>query len=373
MRSIDVRDQIQIFSSGGQHLKTLDVPVWTILDTSYDPSTNQVFLLESSFCHPPRIWHALVTTSQTSQPEFSSFEPVELFPNDNQRQPTTSTLSTKQVFYTSTDGTRIPMFLTSKQTGSLTPEMSVVLYVYGGFGISVVPHFRPDFVTFMHAFHGVVAIANIRGGGEYGQSWYQAACKEKRQALFDDIIGAANYLRTSVGSETIILMGESMGGLNCATAMVQRPDLFSAVMLNAGALDVLHRRRLGLGDRGAQDIGDIHDPAEFDFIHKWTPLDKVRLGCKYPPVLLTAGDKDDLVSYSNSCKMTAVLQYASQGIEGPNVTNLKVFQNLGHGGNISAKQKLEVSVDRWLWVKKALELKVHHTQGDSSAKFNRVD
>ncbi|KIY00370.1 uncharacterized protein Z520_04055 [Fonsecaea multimorphosa CBS 102226] len=371
VRSIDVRDQVQIFSSAGQHLKTLDdvhVPLWTILDASYDPSSETIFLVESSFCYPPRVWHAR-GGARGDGPEISPFRPVELFTQSNKNSLTSgaeaaSQLSTKQIFYTSLDGTRIPMFLTSANPESIQPEQPVLLYLYGGFGISVIPHFRADFVAFLQSFKGVLAIANVRGGGEYGATWYQAACGHKRQNLFDDIKSAAQHLRSQFGSRTIILMGESMGGLNCATAMVQSPDLFDAVILNAGVLDVLRRQKLAKSDRGVQDIGDAHSPIDFDFIYKWSPLDKVTPGVKYPPVLITAGDKDDFVSYSHSCKMAAALQYAGHG-GGPqdegtkNATFLRIVKDMGHAAHISAKQKAAVGLERWLWVKKTLGLEIH--------------
>lgn len=367
--------------------------MWTIYDASHDPSTDQVFLLEFSFCYPPRVWHAQLKgngksghdhdeVGQDDELEFSPFEPIELFPadtttkTDTPQRPLIPKLSTKQVFYPSADGTKIPMFITSADAStstSSTPESNadtpVLLYVYGGFGLSVIPHFRPEFASFASSFHGAVAIANVRGGGEYGQAWHQAACKARRQALFDDIIGAASYLRGVVGARTVLLMGESMGALNCAAAMVQRPELFSGVLLNAGVFDVLHRRRLGLGDRGILDIGDVHEPAEFDFVSRWTPLEKAegqkqrqaqgQVGTKYPPVLLVAGDKDDFVKYTHSCKMAAVLQHAARRVGDANVTNLKIVRNLGHAGNISAKEKTAVSLERWLWVNKALGLEIY--------------
>ncbi|OQV02700.1 Prolyl oligopeptidase, beta-propeller domain-containing protein [Cladophialophora immunda] len=377
VRSIDVRDQVQIFSPTGRHLKTLEgVPVWTILDASYDPSTETIFLVESSFCYPPRVWYARAAgdNGKGDGPDISPFKPIELFP-PNQNSLTGADpppqLSTKQIFYTSRDGTRVPMFLTSADPEAIQPGDPVLLYLYGGFGISVIPHFRADFVAFLRTFGGVLAIANVRGGGEYGQTWYEAACRERRQNLFDDVHAAAAHLRARYASRTIILMGESMGGLNCAAAMVQQPDLFDAAILNAGVVDVLHRQRLARSDRGAHDIGDVHDPVEFDLIHKWSPLDKVRPGVRYPPVLLTAGDKDDFVSYSHSCKMAAALQYAGRGGGGggddqpqdegtpKGTTHLRIIRDLGHSGNISAKQKAAVGLERWLWVKKTLGLEIH--------------
>jgi prolyl oligopeptidase len=391
VRSIDVRDQIQIFSKGGQHLKTLDdLPLWTILDVSYDVSAKIVFLLESSFCHPPRIWHARLCLDERVQgeeaaaaeaeqakaksaPTISPLSLLSLFsdPPGN----TSPTLTTTQVFYPSLDSTSIPMFLTSASNPS--PTAPILLYIYGGLGVSVIPHFRPDFLTFASpsTLGGIVAVANIRGGGEYGTQWHRSACGRNRQRVFDDIIAAAKFLRdkfTSQGrSRKIILMGESMGGLNAATAMTQAPDLFDAVILNAAVVDILHRQRVDRSKRGVEDLGDVNDPGDFDAVYQWSPMEKVLeaggsakggvgIRPRYPPVLLTAGDKDDTVSYSNSLKMAAALQkVASEAGDRAPPTHLRIISNLGHGGNISARQKAAVGLERWLWVKKTLDLDVY--------------
>lgn len=355
IRSVDVRDEIQIFSVDGQHLKTLESPIWTILDASFDVFEKKLFVLESSFCYPPSLWQSQASVVGQGCVEFSPLRQLDIFPASNsEAQP----LSTRQVFYTSADGTRVPMFLTSEKSRPVTTKTPVLLYIYGGFGVSVIPHFRPEFVAFVRAFKGLLAVANVRGGGEYGQRWYKAALKEKRQVLFDDVASAAKYLRSELGSETLILMGESMGGLNSGTVMIQRPDLLSGVLLNAGALDVLHRRRLGMPVRGSEDIGDVEIPEEFDFIYQWSPLDKVELGRKYPAVLLTAGDRDDLVTYAHSCKMAAELQFATRDVEGANIVSLRIIRDLGHGGNISAVQRAAISLDRFLWMSKALGLQI---------------
>lgn len=262
-----------------------------------------------------------------------------------------TSVSTTQVFYPSSDGTKVPMFLTSEVSHKVSPKSPVLLYVYGGHGISVIPHFRHDFLAFIRGFHGVLAIANIRGGGEYGRSWHQAACKEKRQLLFDDIHSAIKHLKSTFGSETIILSGESMGALNSASAMIQKPELLSAAMLNAGPIDIF---RLMMS-RGKEDIGDPAIPTEFDSMLKWSPLANLKGGYKYPPVLIMAGDKDELVSYANSCKMAASLQHAERDIDG-NPVHLLITSNLGHGGNISIAQLMQLGLVRLLWLKKTLGL-----------------
>lgn len=422
VRSVDVRDQIQIFSSRtGELLKTVvggedGLPMWTILDASFDAETETLFLLESAFTHPPRLWHTRVSASNADAGDktniamslsLSPFRLVSLFPEAS--LPTSPsavpapapasppTLSTTQIFYPSTDSTQIPMFLTrlSRSSSSApSPTGPILLYIYGAFGLSVIPHFRPDFVTFLHVFAGsTLAVANIRGGGEYGTAWHEGALKGHRQRLFDDVACAAQHLRRHddddddvLGSSTktkLILMGESMGGLNAASVMAQHPELFDAVVLNAGVLDVLHRQRLVGTDRGVGEIGDVHDAKEFDFIKSWAPLERVLSSTaglrdpdveggdarevEYPPVLLTAGDQDDLVPPAHSLKMAAALQHhsqqhvgaAGQSTESAAATHVRIIKNLGHGGNISAKAKAAVGVERWLWVKKTLGLEIN--------------
>lgn len=159
-----------------------------------------------------------------------------------------------------------------------------------------------------------------------------------------------------MGSKKVILMGESMGGLNCVTAMVQQPDLANAAILNAGALDVLHLRQSMQDDRGKSDIGDLENPVDFDHIYQWAPLENMR-EVAYPPVLMTAGAQDDVVTHANSEKMTAALQHAAKHLSEKPPIHLRVTANLGHGGNISALEKAQIYIERWLWVQKALGLK----------------
>lgn len=253
------------------------------------------------------------------------------------------------------------MFLTSQNSRPITPATPILLYTYGAFGVSVIPHFRADFMTFLLSFQGVLVIANVRGGGEYGHTWYAAARKDKRQRLFEDVISGIQYLRRELGSQDIILMGESMGGLNAASVMVRQPDLLKGVIINVGPSDILRRKRFGQQDRGSDDVGDPAIPEEFDFLIRWAPLENIKVGEKYPPVLLTAGDADDIVPPIHSCKMAAALQYATKDVPGANNVSLSIEKDAGHGANNSALQKTKSSIGRWLWVSKALGLKIYPT------------
>ncbi|KAE9364943.1 alpha/beta-hydrolase [Stipitochalara longipes BDJ] len=345
--SVHVHDELYIFSSTGEQRSRIESSILTIVGISIDPGTSSFFALESTFHSPPRLWRG------TENAESATLVHIPLTPGSSNG---TSTFSTRQIFYSSNDGTKIPMFITS--SGTITPQTPILLYIYGGLGISVIPHFRADFVTYLRAFNGVLAIANVRGGGEYGERWYAAACKTLRQNLFDDVISGVKYLRSAFGSSSIALMGESMGGLNAASVMIQQPSLLQGVFLNVAVIDILRRARLSGGARGQDDLGDPEVPEEFDFMASYAPLENVSIGEKYPSVLLMAGDKDDIVPAWHSCKMAAALQYATRDGEGAKIVSLSVLKDAGHGMNNSAEQKAKASLEKWLWAVKPLGWKV---------------
>jgi prolyl oligopeptidase len=172
---------------------------------------------------------------------------------------------------------KIPTFITSG--GTITPQTPVLLDIYDGLGVSVIPHFRADFVKYLQAFSGVPAIPNIRGGGEYGEKWYAAACKTLRQNLFDDVISAVNYVRSEFKTASSALMRESMGGLNASSVIIQQPSLLQGVFLNVAVIDILRRVRLSREGRGTDDESDPEIPAEFDFIASYAPLGWGEVSC----------------------------------------------------------------------------------------------
>ena len=357
IRSIDVCDKLQLLSIADGKVTSVDSPIDTVLQVDYDSASQDIFIIESSFSRPFSLWHIDGKVLSISRADSPATRPVSIYP---ELHANAAGVSNKQVFYSSADGTKVPMFLVFDDLHPISADTPVLLYVYGGFGISVIPHFRPDFLAFIKAFRGIVAFANIRGGGEYGRSWYLAACKERRQRALDDIHGALKYLIDTLDvKRKPVLMGESIGALNSMSAIVQHPDLVSAAILNAGPFDVLHRGKTGLGMRGLEDIGDENVPDEFSAIFKWSPLENVRVGHQYPPALFTAGDQDGLVRYSNSCKMVATLQHVQRKLEGNSAIHLRVCENLGHGGAISAVKAANISVERWLWLKITLGLKIY--------------
>jgi prolyl oligopeptidase len=224
---------------------------------------------------------------------------------------------TERVFIVSKDGTRVPVFITHRRELRKDGANPAMLYGFGGFGLSDVPHFRPDVIAFLER-GGVWATANVRGGGEYGQAWHEAGMFEKKQNVFDDFIAAAGYLvREKYASpRTLGIMGGSNGGLLVAAVMEQRRDLFAVALAGAAVLDMLRFHRFTGGVVGTTEYGSADKPTEFAYLYRYSPLHNVTPGACYPATLLTTADHDDRVVPSHSFKFAATLQ-AAQGCDKP--------------------------------------------------------
>jgi prolyl oligopeptidase len=224
---------------------------------------------------------------------------------------------TERVFVPSKDGTRVPVFITHRDGLTNDGAHPTMLYGFGGFGLSELPRFRPEVIAFLER-GGVYATANIRGGGEYGQTWHDAGRLERKQNVFDDFIAAAKYLiREKYASpRTLGIMGGSNGGLLVGAVMEQRPDLFAVALLGAAVLDVLRFHRFTGGVVGLPEYGSADDPTQFPYLYRYSPLQNVRPGTCYPATLITTADHDDLVVPSHSFKFAATLQ-AAQGCDSP--------------------------------------------------------
>ncbi|KAL5318254.1 hypothetical protein ACEPPN_013313 [Leptodophora sp. 'Broadleaf-Isolate-01'] len=340
--STDVHDELYLFSLLGELIAKIESPILTNLDISVDLRTSDFFVLGSTFYSPPKLWHRHYNGISTHLAR------LPMFRNASTK---TTPFTTRQVFCPSKDRTKIPMFITS--SGEITPGTPVLFYIYGVLRISVISHFRADFVTFLKAFRGVLVIANVRGGGEYGMKWHAAACKGLRQNLFDDVISGVECFRNKFASRSIALMGESIGGLNASAVMIQQPILLQGLFLNVAVIDILLRSRLSYDAQGKDDLGDPEVPKEFDDISAYSPLENIIAGTEYPPTLLFAGDKDDTVLAIHNCRMAASLQFASVGLEGSGNVSLRIMNDAGHGVDNSAEQKKIVSLQKWLWAIKA--------------------
>ena len=266
--------------------------------------------------------------------------------------------TTEQVFYTSKDGTRVPMFLTYKGALKRDGARPTLLYGYGGFDISLTPAFSPSNLVWME-MGGVYAVANLRGGGEYGEEWHQAGTKASKQNVFDDFIGAAEFLVSSKVTSTpkLAIAGGSNGGLLVGAAMTQRPDLFGAALPAVGVMDMLRFQRFTIGWAWASDYGSSDDPAMFPHLLAYSPLHHLKAGVCYPPTMVTTSDHDDRVVPAHSYKFAATLQ-ADQAKDCPNPVLIRVETKSGHGAGRPTSKLIEEAADRWGFLDRVLNMDV---------------
>jgi prolyl oligopeptidase len=250
----------------------------------------------------------------------------------------------KQVFYTSKDGTKIPMIITHKKGLMLNGENPTILYGYGGFNISLTPSFSITNAVWMEQ-GGVYAVPNIRGGGEYGKKWHNAGTKLQKQNVFDDFIAAAEYLIESkyTSSDYLAVRGGSNGGLLVGATMTQRPDLMKVALPAVGVLDMLRYHTFTAGAGWAYDYGTSEESKEmFEYIKGYSPVHNVISGTKYPATLITTGDHDDRVVPAHSFKFAAELQ-DKQG--GDNPVLIRIETDAGHGAGTPVSKTIEQYAD----------------------------
>lgn len=250
----------------------------------------------------------------------------------------------KQVFYTSKDGTKIPMIITYKKGTELNGKNPTILYGYGGFNISLTPNFAVTNAVWLEQ-GGVYAVANLRGGGEYGKEWHNAGTKMQKQNVFDDFIAAAEYLiaQNYTSSDYLAIRGGSNGGLLVGAVMTQRPDLMKVALPAVGVLDMLRYHTFTAGAGWAYDYGTAEDSKEmFDYLKGYSPVHNVKAGVAYPATLVTTGDHDDRVVPAHSFKFAAELQ-AKQG--GDNPVLIRIETDAGHGAGTPISKTIEQYAD----------------------------
>jgi len=249
-----------------------------------------------------------------------------------------------QVFYTSKDGTKIPMIITHKKGVKLNGKNPTILYGYGGFNISLTPSFSIANAIWMEN-GGVYAVANLRGGGEYGKKWHDAGIKMQKQNVFDDFIAAAEYLiaQKYTSSDFLAIRGGSNGGLLVGATMTQRPDLMKVALPAVGVMDMLRYHTFTSGAGWAFDYGTSQDSKEmFEYIKGYSPVSNVKKGTKYPATMVTTGDHDDRVVPAHSFKFAAELQEKQSGT---NPVLIRIDVNAGHGAGKSVAATIQENVD----------------------------
>ena len=252
--------------------------------------------------------------------------------------------TSKQVFYTSKDGTKVPMIITYKKGTPLNGKNPTILYAYGGFNVSLTPSFSIANAVWLE-MGGIYAVANLRGGGEYGKKWHDAGTKMQKQNVFDDFIAAAEYLiaQKYTSSDFLAIKGGSNGGLLVGATMNQRPDLMKVALPAVGVMDMLRYHTFTAGAGWAYDYGTAEDSkAMFDYIKSYSPVHNVKAGVKYPATLVTTGDHDDRVVPAHSFKFAAELQ-AKQA--GSNPVLIRIETNAGHGAGKPVSKTIEEAAD----------------------------
>jgi prolyl oligopeptidase len=259
---------------------------------------------------------------------------------------------TRQVFYNSKDGTRIPMFLVSKKGLPKSASTPTYLYGYGGFNISLTPAFSVSMIEWMER-GGLYAVANLRGGGEYGEAWHEAGTKQHKQNVFDDFIGAAEWLIANGYTSTpkLAISGRSNGGLLIGAVLNQRPDLFGAALPAVGVMDMLRFHKFTIGWAWTVDYGSPDNPEDFPALRAYSPLHNIKQGVKYPPTLITTADHDDRVVSGHSFKYAAALQHAQEG-DAPIL--IRVDVKAGHGAGKPTTKLIEETADIFAFLEKAL-------------------
>jgi prolyl oligopeptidase len=265
----------------------------------------------------------------------------------------------EQLFYSSKDGTRIPMIVTRKKDTPRTPDVPTILYGYGGFNISLTPAFSPATLVWLE-LGGAFAVANVRGGGEYGEAWHLAGTKERKQNVFDDFIAAAEYLIAAgyTRPAKLAIYGGSNGGLLVGACMTQRPDLFGAAVAAVGVLDMLRFQKFTIGWAWTADYGSSDDPDAFAYLREYSPLHNLRAGTAYPPTLIVTADHDDRVFPAHSFKFAAALQ-AAQGGAAPVL--IRIETKAGHGAGKPTGKVIDEAADRFAFLVKVLDVPVKET------------
>jgi prolyl oligopeptidase len=333
----DARTEVRVHDLNGAFVRSVDLPgIGTAVGFGGKRKDKETFYAFTSFISPTTIYRYDPQAGKST-----------IF-----RQPKVdfdaSRYETKQVFYNSKDGTRIPMFLTYKKGIKLDGQNPVLLYAYGGFDISLTPAFSVPDVVWLE-MGGVYAQPNLRGGGEYGEEWHQAGMKLKKQNVFDDFISAAEWLIDNKYTSTpkLAIRGRSNGGLLIGACVTQRPDLFGVTLPEVGVMDMLRFHKFTIGWAWTSDYGSSDDPVEFKALYAYSPLHNLKPGTKYPPTLIATSDHDDRVVPGHSFKFAATMQ-ADQA--GPAPVLIRIETKAGHGAGKSITKLIDETADTWAFV-----------------------
>ena len=333
----DARSQVKIFELNGSLVREIELPgIGSVGGFGGKRADTETFYTFTSFTTPPTIYRYDMVTGASQlfrQPQ------VDFNPDDYQ---------TQQVFYPSKDGTKIPMFIVCRRDIELNGNNPTYLYGYGGFNISLIPSFSVSNLVWLE-MGGVMAIPNLRGGGEYGEAWHQAGMKEQKQNVFDDFIAAAEWLIENqyTCSSKLAIAGGSNGGLLVGACMTQRPDLFAVALPAVGVLDMLRFPKFTIGWAWCPEYGDPENEADFKTLYAYSPLHNLKADTNYPATLIITADTDDRVVPAHSFKFAAALQAAHKG---KNPVLIRIETKAGHGAGKPTAKIIEEATDKWAFL-----------------------
>jgi prolyl oligopeptidase len=320
----DVTTKVYEYDMQGHLLADLRLPgLGTAVGFDGLKDDRELFYLYTSLTDPPSIYRLDLATGKSGlfrQPE------VSFMPSDYE---------TRQVFYPTRDGTRIPMFIVFKKGTKMDGTHPALLYAYGGFNISSLPAFTPTLIPWLEQ-GGIFALANLRGGGEYGEKWHEAGMRFNKQNVFDDFIGAAQYLASNhyTSSARLAIRGGSNGGLLIGAVINQHPELFRVAIAQVGVMDMLRFQKFTIGGAWISEYGTSDSSADFKNLYAFSPLHNIKEGINYPAVLITTADHDDRVVPAHSFKYAATLQHTYKG---SNPILIRIDTNSGHGSSNTTK------------------------------------
>ncbi|XP_065008819.1 uncharacterized protein LOC135584265 isoform X1 [Musa acuminata AAA Group] len=356
----DVKHILQIRDmSTGDLLHCLPLDVGSVSGISARRENSEIFISFTSFLSPGIIYRCNLATEVQ---EMKIFREISIPGYDR------TEFDVKQVFVSSKDATRLPMFIVSKKNLKLDGSNPTLLYGYGGFNISLKPSFHVSRVVLARNLGFVFCLANIRGGGEYGEEWHKAGSLSKKQNCFHDFIAAAEFLISNnyTNPKHLCIEGGSNGGLLVAACMNQRPDLFGCVLAHVGVMDMLRFHKFTIGHAWTSDYGCSDNEEEFHWLIKYSPLHNIKRpwekgsgqSCQYPPTMLLTADHDDRVVPLHSLKLLATMQYIlCNGVENSPQTNpiiARIDRKAGHGAGRPTQKLIDEAADRYSFMAKVL-------------------
>jgi prolyl oligopeptidase len=346
----DAWSLVHIYATDGEQLGSVDLPgIGSASGFGGKANDPETFFRYESFDTPDTVNRLDVVTG-----EVEVFKRAEVdFDSDD--------YVVEQVFYESKDGTRVPMFISHHKDVKPDGSRPTMLYGYGGFNISQTPSFSITRLAWME-MGGIYAVANIRGGGEYGEEWHKAGTRLDKQNVFDDFIAAAEYLiaENYTSSDKLAIFGGSNGGLLVGAVTNQRPELFGAAIPAVGVMDMLRFHQFTAGRYWVDDYGSADDAEEFKALHAYSPYHNLKAGTNYPAVLVTTADTDDRVVPGHSFKYAAAIQ-AAQGGNAPVL--IRIETRAGHGRGIPTAKLIQSYADRWAFLVRNLDMELPEGYG----------